>query len=92
MRTGFHNENTNEIKDTFDDIDKTSDGSISLDEWIKFGKSNKFNFDTRQAIVDRLTNALKSNFFDTDSKYQIVLHINHSSFRFLTASTKAVSE
>ena len=73
MRTGFHNENTNEIKDTFNLVDETGDGSISLDEWIEFGKSNKFNLDNRQVIVDRLTNALESKFFKTDSKYKISL-------------------
>ena len=69
MRTGFHNQNTNEIYATFDLVDETDDASISLEEWKKFGKSNKFALDNRQAIEDRLTNALESSFFDTDSKY-----------------------
>ena len=78
MRIGFHNEATSGIKNIFDLVDETvvKDGSISLDEWIKFGKSNKFNLDnpvpdTRQAIEDRLTNALESSDFGTEGKYQI---------------------
>ena len=82
MRIGFHNQATAGIKKTFDLVDETDvkDGSISLDEWIKFGKSNKFNLDNPvpdnrisipiiPIIEDRLTNALESSFFDTDGKY-----------------------
>ena len=72
MKTGYHDQNTADIKDVFDVIDKDSNGFIKFEEWMNFATSNAalniINLDNRQAI-DRLSNALLSSHFETVGKY-----------------------
>ena len=63
METGYHDQNTANIKIGFDFIDKDKDGFLSFEELKDTTKSN-----TRQGITDRLTNALASNHFETSGK------------------------
>ena len=73
MKTGYHNQNTADIKVVFDEIDKDTNGFISRVEWMNFATSNAalkiINLDNRQAIQDRLSNALHSSHFETVGKY-----------------------
>ena len=65
LQTGYHDQNTANIKLGFDSIDEDKNGFITLEELLKFSKSN---FDNRQGIQDRLTNALASSHFGTNGK------------------------
>ena len=73
MKTGYHDQNTADIKDVFDVIDKDTNGFIRFEEWMSFATSNAalniINLDNRQAIQDRLSNALLSSHFETVGKY-----------------------
>ena len=73
LQTGYHDQNTANIKLGFDSIDEDKNGFITLEELLKFSKSN---FDNRQGIQDRLTNALASSHFGTNGKTPgtIILH------------------
>ena len=63
LETGYHDQNTANLKIGFDFIDKDGDGFISPAELKKSTKSN-----TRQGIQDRLSNALASSYFETNGK------------------------
>ena len=63
LETGYHDQNTANIKLGFDFIDKDKDGYLSFEELADTTKSN-----TRQGITDRLTNALASSHFETNGK------------------------
>ena len=73
MKTGYHDQNTADIKDVFDLIDEDTNGFISFVEWTNFATSNAalniINLDNRQAIQDRLSNALLSSHFVTAGTY-----------------------
>ena len=73
LKTGYHDQNTADIKDVFDLIDEDTNGFISFVEWTNFATSNAalniINLDNRQAIQDRLSNALLSSHFETAGTY-----------------------
>ena len=71
LQTAFHDQNTANIKISFDFIDEDKNGFISFEEMKKFQTLGPNN---RQGIQDRLTNALASSYFETTGKY---LHITY---------------